>query len=397
MLKKIVLVFFLLFFSGFSEVKGISIETLKSAIRDQIRNLKDEDKEGWRNLLTDIEEGEKVYPEEIFFPYWKIYVYERLQDDEGVLRSIDVVLKRDESFKELYEIKGDVLFKQKKYQEAVDVYLKGLERSKGANDFFLRIGKAYEFLGDFAKAVDYYTRYSFMNPKDPRSYIQIAKIYIFLDDSKKELEFLKKGLDKSKDSVFLYYMGSYYERIGDMDKAVTSYEQYLDKTDDKATVLRLAGLYRMLGKLKEAKELYEGVLKKDPNDFIFETQLSHVCMDLRDDVCAEESLWRLVDMPESASQNGVDLMIFYQKKNDLQGALKAIEKTIEKYPDQTRLYGYRGDLRFAMGDYERASVDYEKMKETYPEEYEKAFDNLRDFLEKRKSDENDIKMRVQSP
>lgn len=142
---------------------------------------------------------------------------------------------------------GALLFRDSKYEEALDSWLKGLEISERLNDKMMRalflndVGSAYSSLARYEKALDCYER---------------------------SLKILQEIGDKKGEGISLSNIGYVYNYLGKYEKALHCYEQSLkilresgDRCTEGVTLSNIGSAYSQMGEYKRAIEYQENSLR----------------------------------------------------------------------------------------------------------------------------------------
>ena len=186
------------------------------------------------------------------------YCYEKSGMKE---KAEEIYLKGTEEFPEEYDSWHSlgVFYKdEKRYEEALEAFLKALELSSDSAYRLICIGVCYENLGDAGKAEESYRRSLELalskiekRPFSPCNYEAAAEAYSHLGDKEKTVEMAEKALELHlehfgcpKLNCYEAYqdMGRICETKGELEEALGYYEEAWDcgKLDeDKETVERL--------------------------------------------------------------------------------------------------------------------------------------------------------------
>lgn len=129
------------------------------------------------------------------------------------------------------------------YREAIAYYQKALPAADDADrlKILVRIGVAYDNLGDYPKALDYIQKgldaAGDDNPDLPLAYNGLGVVYVHLGEFDKALEFTRKTLEADKKilgddhpdiAVSYVTMGIIYRELEDYENAIKYYQKALD-------------------------------------------------------------------------------------------------------------------------------------------------------------------------
>ena len=214
------------------------------------------------------------------------------------------------------------LFKEKKYNDAIDVFSSILETEPDNPEIFNNMGVAYSCIGNFDHAEDCYTKALALNPELAQAYINLSDLYYKADDIASALGTLQKGtyelpqnltlahllakiyiedqrwedaideldrvLDGEPENYDAYYdLGHVYFELGDYDAAISNFEtvvQYYEANNeiDKAisnylksiavndkfplAYKKVAILFMARGDMEDAIEYFEDYIAFDIPD-----------------------------------------------------------------------------------------------------------------------------------
>ena len=182
----------------------------------------------------------------------------RYTEAEEILRPILAKNKRDVEGN--YEL-GYSLFKQERYEEALEYFLK-LEKLNDADDWlYQKIGICYKNLGKNEEALEYYLKAVELDEEDTYSMSDIAWLYNFLGKYEEGLKYLERleelGQDDAWTNVEFGYCLSILERYEEAIKKLNHALEVEDEEKDIAHIHSLLGWsYRQLEDYDKALEHY---------------------------------------------------------------------------------------------------------------------------------------------
>ncbi len=180
----------------------------------------------------------------------------RLKKVEGLVLS--------EELKESLE-KGNVLFKEKKYKEAIEVFNDIVQKYPDAYIIFLNIGNCYFQLEDYNKAEESYKKVLEKDPKNVDAIISVGNCYINRGQREEALKWYSKiEFEKINDFIVLYNIGNSFYENSQFNEALKYYHKALELKDDFLDARYRLGLtYISLGKFKEALAEFTNYIKQD--------------------------------------------------------------------------------------------------------------------------------------
>ncbi len=192
----------------------------------------------------------------------------------------------------------------------------------------------HKILGNYAEAVDLFSRCIKIKPEEPVSYYEIARIYLQQSDLENAILYAKKAVELNNGNI--YYL------------------------------MLLAGAYEQNNQLANAADMYDDIIEKFPNR-----------EDIHLEYCsllASIGKWKqaLKELNKLEEQQGVNEMItlekerLYQQNGKPEKALEEIEKLVESYPYEPRYYGMLAESYTSMNKFEKAEKAYDKLLELDP-------------------------------
>ena len=207
--------------------------------------------------------------------------------------------------------KGFILFKDKRFDEAIEVYQKLIKEKPAHFNAFGILGEIYEEKRDYEKAIEYYGRqieispnsYLYMSrgycysalgkyvearadyqksiemePEQYNSYRHMGNTYTYEEQEEKALPFLEKALelDGGKEEMWCYtdYVLALL-RLGNTEKAIEILKEGVSNIDSQTLLLKLARVYCMAGEYELSKEIYYENAEKNVNN-----RLVRICENL---------------------------------------------------------------------------------------------------------------------
>ena len=113
---------------------------------------------------------------------------------------------RDGVRKEFYNNLGISLRKQWKFEEAVDVYKKGIDFAPGWNEIRQSVGNVYADLGRYDEALEEFKTALELSPSDAWACGKVGHIYQLLGQYEKAIEYFEKSLELCLSSPFRSFL-----------------------------------------------------------------------------------------------------------------------------------------------------------------------------------------------
>ncbi len=182
----------------------------------------------------------------------------KLKKMEGVNVKKDILEKID---------KGNKLFAQKKYKEAIALFEEILKDMPKLKMIYRNIGNCYFAMEKYDKAIENYKKAIMDKGDNTEIYVAIGNAYINKGENDKALEWYQKAdVSKIKDFNVLYNIGVIFYNNFKYDKAAEFFKMAVDHNPDfKEGWYQLGITYVALNKQKEAIETLEKYLKLAPD------------------------------------------------------------------------------------------------------------------------------------
>lgn len=160
------------------------------------------------------------------------------------------------------------LYKEGKYNEAIDAFSLVLETEGDNAEIYNNIGLCYANLGDDDKAEKNYLKAQELNPKLAQVYINLADIYYKDKDMGSGIELMSQGIYELPDNLVLrHYLARFYMEDAKLDLAIDELEHILEKQPENYDVYYdLARVHFELGNYACAIENFENVLEFKPEN-----------------------------------------------------------------------------------------------------------------------------------
>ena len=315
----------------------------------------------------------------------------RYTEAEEILRPILGKNKRD--VEGIYEL-GYSLFKQERYEEALEYFLK-LEKLNDADDWlYQKIGICYKNLGKNEEALEYYLKAVELDEEDTYSMSDIAWLYNVLgkyeeglkylerleelgqDDAWTNVEFgyclsileryeeaikkLNHALeveDEEKDIAHIHsLLGWCYRQLEDYDKALEHYIQSKEGRDSAWINDEIGYCYKKKSDLKKALEFYLLAEKYDKNDLERVSEIAWIYSILGEYKEGLKYVERAVKLGRNDAWINIQYGACLANSNRFQEAIEKLEYalSLDEEKDLAFAYSQLGWCYRLLGDYEKA-------------------------------------------
>lgn len=184
-------------------------------------------------------------------------------DIEIKLKKIEGLIVTDE-IKAALE-KGNQLFDEKKYEEAITVYERIIAQEPEAFIINLNIGHCYFQMEKYEIAIEYYQKVLARLPDNKNALLGIGNAYLNMGKKEEALAWYSKiKFEDIDDPIVLYNMGNSFYENSLYEESLKYYQRALKIQEDFLDARYRLGLaYITLGKNEEALREFEIYLKYD--------------------------------------------------------------------------------------------------------------------------------------
>lgn len=183
---------------------------------------------------------------------------------------IEVRLRKAEGLmvtEELKEglLKGNHLFDEGKYQEALEAYQALIEKFPEAYILYKNIGNCYFQMEDYARAEESYKKILEKDPDDHEAKLYIGNTYANRGENAKALEWYNQiDFEDISDPLVLYNIGSRFYQQSAYQEALRYFQRAVEIKEDFVDGLYQLGLVNLtLGNNERAIEVFTRYLEHD--------------------------------------------------------------------------------------------------------------------------------------
>lgn len=254
-----------------------------------------------------------------------------LGDLEG-LELIEKIIEQHPEYARGYQLKGNILHQQRKFQLAKIAFEKALSLDKRNPDFIESITQIYFRTREYEKSIEMDKILILKYPNNFTYYLRIASAYRYNREPEKAKEYFNKTL------VLL--------------------DSVLEKEPDYVgLMLAKASIFIEMSDFEEADKLFTQILELNSEDMYVRGLYSDFL--LKTKKYTEAILWHnllIKDFPENVSSyNDRGYCLLLMKKYD--EALEDFNTVIEKLPTHSNAFSNRGFIKMKRNDLEGAEKD----------------------------------------
>ncbi len=311
-------------------------------------------------------------------------------------------VKKEEKKEEISPAKRDFsigyeYLRQKRYDEAINNFLKAIAESTSYTDACIALGKAFRDKGDNFSAESAYINFLKNNPDNPKILGCLGNLYTKLKQYDKARNLFIEALKRDSTIADLWdVFGGLEEELGNLKDAAKYYEKAHElKPQDMGIVFRLGTVYQKLGEtdksiklLESVKEFapedievrvklgdnyfeakkyqlaineYNFVLEKIPNFVSVRIKLGKTYSEMNKYTLAEQELNKALEIEPNNISAYYALIDLYNKQKLYGKSINAIENALKISPQDEILYCFLGDAYLYYGVDFLKKMDYESV------------------------------------
>ena len=258
----------------------------------------------------------------------EILVFEdKLETAEGLL---DEIYDLEASNEEIYIQKANILSKQDRHQEAIEMLKKALEITYDEADVYSLLGMEFLFLEDFENAKQNFMKCLEADEEDYSALYNVMYCFDFLEQKQGAIEYLNSFIDRNPYSeVAWHQLGKQYFDLKNYKKALTAFDFAIISDD------YFIGAYLEKGKVLEKMNRYNEAIENytitldldDPTSFAY-LRIGKCYEKLGVDEFALKNYKQTVHEDPLLDKGWIAITDFFYKKGNYQKALYYINKAI---------------------------------------------------------------------
>lgn len=268
--------------------------------------------------------------------------YYKDREPQKALKYIDEYLARKPDDFSVCLLKGTILEKLNRLNEAKEIYKNLIEMVVEPGPIYLRLSEIYLKEGNYEGAISTLKNCLAKEPQNLIFIDYLLEIYYKSKNYTAMEEFINNTLLKlyPNEEITYLWQSILFESKEDYVKAI----EYLDKIQQKSSeiYLRMSYLYSKLKKPKESIEILKSAIKKEPTNPQLYLFLGLCYIDEKDYKSAEKHLLRVVEFDKKLPEAYFYLGVIYERQNSFRKSIKYFRKTIELEPEHAAALNYLG-------------------------------------------------------
>ena len=201
------------------------------------------------------------------------HAYNGVDNFEKALEAFEFVIAIDEDYDLAYIDAGDLLYKDKQYEKAIEFYLESIEKGSARKEIYYQIAKAYGHISKNVKAREYYKKCINMDPYYAKAFHKLGLNYLEGNLSKNALSPLERAVKLDKRNYeYLNSLAAAYFLNEEQEKSLDCYFKMLEiNEEDKRIYLNIISILYEQGRLGDAIETVDSCIPffEDHDDLLY--------------------------------------------------------------------------------------------------------------------------------
>lgn len=287
---------------------------------------------------------------------------------KSVEECLAVIKKNPQNDKAYVEL-GDAYLKEKKYNKAKEAYEKAMNLNPKNAAAYYGLSEVYRKQEKYKDALDMALIASSLLPLKARYRGQVGLIYYKMGKIDKAIKNFKNAIAVSVKKKGFYYsmLGNCYIKQGKYDEAIKMFQKVLDERPwDKRVYADIARAYYKAGNKAKGDE-YRSLagdawfsFKEEPQKKKYKRSEGWKYYKSKDYEKAIKVFKDDITKNPNNPDPYIGLVYTYNKKGDLNTALKYANKAVEKAKDYSRAYSARAFIQEKLKNIDKAIKDYKK-------------------------------------
>uniref|UniRef100_A0A673WW84 dolichyl-phosphate-mannose--protein mannosyltransferase n=1 Tax=Salmo trutta TaxID=8032 RepID=A0A673WW84_SALTR len=266
-------------------------------------------------------------------------------------------------FADAYSSLASLYAEQKRFAEANEVYLQGIESCPDSSDLHNNYGVFLVDTGDLAAA--HYQHAVRLKPSHYVAMVNLGRLLRSSSENKEAESWYKKALQVTRKVDILTPLGALYYNTGRYEEALQVYREAATLQPDSTDIwLALAQVLAMAGRSKEAEKMTLGIILKQGSCIECYRLLSAIYSKRGNYTEALDAL------DKALLQNPIDMSVRAElhfskgnqlrEMNQLDRAFESYKLVVELKPDQSQAWMNMGGIQHIKGDYAAARQYYQR-------------------------------------
>ena len=162
---------------------------------------------------------------------------------------------------------GRNALRHREYAQAIKFFQDAIKLDEDCVEAHQGLGAAFFHAQKLDAAVEHFTRWMQLQPKEAKPYINLGAVYNRMGNHQKAADLLQRAIQKDSNSFEAYYnLGIAYRNLDRFGMAMNAYKEAIRLNPEAPDVHQnLANVYRKMNNHRKAIEHFERALEIDPD------------------------------------------------------------------------------------------------------------------------------------
>lgn len=235
------------------------------------------------------------------------------------------------------EQQASVLFGEKEYQRAMEIYQVLLENNPKAEKYVISIGNCYDALGNKEKALEYYQQALKLNKGSEAASLNLSTLHYELGNYKEASEYARQTLKiNEKNMAALQNLANIAFCQADYEGALSYYQKmYENNNNSYIAMVNMANTYYLLEKYVLAIEFARKSLERHPSSLIAHIIAGNSLLVVGKYEKAIDELLRAYELDDKNTEVVNALSDAYRQVNDWENCMLFAWRCVKLNEEQT--------------------------------------------------------------
>ncbi|KAK5895563.1 hypothetical protein CgunFtcFv8_009246 [Champsocephalus gunnari] len=268
-------------------------------------------------------------------------------------------------FADAYSSLASLYAEQKRFAEAKEVYLEGIEKCPDSSDLHNNYGVFLVDTGEGELAAAHYQQAVRLKPAHYVAMVNLGRLLRSSNENTEAESWYKRALQVTRKVDILTPLGALYYNTGRYNEALQVYSEAAALQPHSTDIwLALAQVLAMAGRSKEAEKMTLDIISRDSGCIECYRLLSAIYSKRGNYTQALAALDRALQ--QSPSDVTVRAELYFSKgnqfreMNQLDRAFQSYKLAVELKPDQSQAWMNMGGIQHIKGDYAAARMYYQR-------------------------------------
>uniref|UniRef100_A0A671WG25 dolichyl-phosphate-mannose--protein mannosyltransferase n=1 Tax=Sparus aurata TaxID=8175 RepID=A0A671WG25_SPAAU len=268
-------------------------------------------------------------------------------------------------FADAYSSLASLYAEQKRFAEASEVYLEGIENCPDSSDLHNNYGVFLVDTGEGELAAAHYQQAVRLKPAHYVAMVNLGRLLRSSNENKEAESWYKRALQVTRKVDILTPLGALYYNTGRYEEALQVYREAAALQPDSTDIwLALSQVLAMAGRTKEAEKMTLDIISREGSCIECYRLLSAIYSKRGNYTEALNALDRALQ--QNPSDLTVRAELYFSKGNQLREmnqldrAFESYKLAVELKPDQSQAWMNMGGIQHIKGDYAAARMYYQR-------------------------------------